>query len=96
MKQQVPDQLKKLIPKRIEKGIYYRLYTLKDGSVRLIWWVKAWGKTGLPIYESSGSSRYEDAVKLKKKLISQVERGLRSGGNPDQGDATIITGVGGQ
>jgi hypothetical protein len=79
----LPAELERLVPNRIEKGVYYRLYKRNDGSTRLVWWVKAYDKNSNPIYESSHSSRYEDALKLKKKLIAQIEAHQRSGGDPD-------------
>jgi integrase len=81
---EIPAEIRALIPQSIEKGVYYRLYPRKDGTVALRWWVTGWSKTGAPIQQSARSSRYEDAVRLKKKLIAQVESGSRRGGEADQ------------
>src|SRR4051794_13274276 len=74
-------EIQRCIPKKIEKGIYPRFYKLKDGTQSLKWWVKVWDNSGNPVYESAESNRYEDAVKLKKRLISQIESGKRTGGD---------------
>lgn len=79
----LPPEVRDCIPKNVDKGIYHRLYERKDGSVRLVWWVKVYDKSGNPVYESADSSRYEDAVRLKKKLIGQIENEMRAGGDPD-------------
>lgn len=78
-----PPDVERLIPRNIGKGVYYRLYPRKDGSVRLVWWVKAYDQQGRPVYESSDSSRYEDALRLQKRIIAQVEHLQRSGGATD-------------
>ena len=82
-KPELPPEVRDCIPKKIEKGVYYRLYERKDGSVRLVWWVKVYDKSGNPVYESSKSSRYEDAVRLKRRVIGDIENAIRAGGNPD-------------
>jgi integrase len=78
-----PPDIRRSIPATIEKGIYPRIHVAKDGSVGLIWWVRVW-KDAKPISQSAESSRYSDAVALKKKLISEIETGRRAGGNVDQ------------
>lgn len=60
----------------------------KDGSGTIyqrgnIYWVKVY-IDGKPHYESSGSEKYEDAKKLRDKLIGQRHRGEISGGHPDR------------
>jgi hypothetical protein len=79
----LPADVERLIPRSINKGIYYRLYPRRDGSVRLVWWVKAYDQQGRPVYQSSDSSSYEDAVKLQKKIIAQIENLHRAGGPAD-------------
>lgn len=81
--ERLPKELQRLIPKTVEKGIYYRLYKLKDGSQSLKWWVKVW-KDGQPIYQSTDSSTYGDAVELKQRLIAEMVSGQRSGGAPER------------
>jgi integrase len=58
----------------------------KDGAGSIyqrgnIWWVKV-HVDGKPIRESSGSEKYEDAKRLRDKLLGQKHRGEISGGNP--------------
>jgi integrase len=48
-----------------------------------IWWVKI-HVDGRPVYESSKSTRYTDAVKLRDRLISKKVRGEVTGGSPDK------------
>ena len=79
----LPSDIQRLIPSKVAKGIYYRLYRRRDGTCTLIWWVKGYDRQGRPIYESSHSSRYEDALKLQRKIIAQVEAMQRSGGGAD-------------
>ncbi len=60
----------------------------KDGSGSIyqrgnVWWVKVY-VGGKPHRESSKSTRYEDAKKLRDRLLGQKHRGEISGGHPDK------------
>src|SRR4051794_30795917 len=60
----------------------------KDGSGSIyqrgnIWWVKVY-VDGQPHRESSKSEKYEDAKRLRDKLLGQKHRGEISGGHPDR------------
>lgn len=60
----------------------------KDGAGSIyqrgnIWWVKV-HVDGKPIRESSKSGKYEDAKRLRDKLLGQKHRGEISGGHPDR------------
>lgn len=48
-----------------------------------IWWVKI-HVDGHPVYESSKSTRYNDAVKLRDRLIAKKVRGEVTGGSPSK------------
>ncbi len=60
----------------------------KDGSGSIyqrgnVWWVKVY-VDGKPHRESSKSAKYEDAKRLRDKLLGQKHRGEISGGHPDK------------
>jgi integrase len=60
----------------------------KDGSGSIYqrgntWWVKVY-IDGKPLRESSKSTKYEDAKRLRDKLLGQKHRGEISGGRPDK------------
>jgi integrase len=60
----------------------------KDGSGSIyqrgeVWWVKVY-VNGRPLRESSKSTKYEDAKRLRDKLLGQKHRGEISGGHPDR------------
>jgi integrase len=60
----------------------------KDGSGSIyqrgnVWWVKVY-VNGQPHRESSKSEKYEDAKRLRDKLLGQKHRGEISGGHPDR------------
>src|SRR5947209_16290473 len=60
----------------------------KDGSGSIyqrgnVWWVKVY-VDGKPQRESSGSEKYEDAKRLRDKLLGQKHRGEIHGGAPDK------------
>lgn len=76
----LPADVERLIPHSIEKGIYDRCCPRRDGNVRLVWWVKAYDQQSRP---SMKAQLPEDAVKLEKKIIAQVENLQRSGGRAD-------------
>src|SRR5579884_1036253 len=48
-----------------------------------VWWVKVY-VDGKPHRESSKSEKYEDAKRLRDKLLGQKHRGEISGGHPDR------------
>jgi integrase len=60
----------------------------RDGSGSIyqrgaVWWVKIY-VDGKPHRESSKSEKYEDAKRLRDKLLGQKHRGEISGGHPDR------------
>ena len=60
----------------------------KDGSGSIyqrgnVWWVKVY-VNGRPHRESSKSEKYDDAKRLRDKLLGQKHRGEISGGHPDK------------